>query len=191
MASISSFIPQLFAAASGWIAGFNGSINASGLLLYVINVMTALSGLGLIAASLVLFSRPRGGYGGGSMWEYTGPLRRRGGMAHVGPNVPVFGTRKNPLPFRRPRHPFPWNITGLNVNGRPTYKTKAWKPTNLAMSILRNGLVPGIVGWARYRRGVKKQAAAKAQLAENKAAEAKVDTDINQSLDSALGGPEG
>lgn len=170
MASISAFIPQMFAALSGWIAQFNGVLDGSEFLRYSFNVMTALSGLGLVVVSLLLFSGSRGGYASGSEWSYSGPLRRRGGMPrspHMGPNVPVFGTKSNPLPFRRPRHPFPWNITGLNVNGRPTYKTKPWKPTNLVMSILRNGLVRGIVGWIQYKRGVKKNVPAAAPAVES------------------------
>ena len=173
-----------------WIARFNGMLDASDLMRYVVNVSTALSGLGFVAACVLLFSPSRGGYAApGAQWTYSGPLGRRGGMykaPYAGPNVPVFGTKKNPLPFRRPRHPFPWNINGLNVNGRATYKTKAWKPTNLAMSILRNGLVPGIVGWAQYRKGVKQRRV----IAQNDAAGVKVDADTNRILDEELGGNE-
>ena len=187
MASISALIPQLFDTASGWLSTWNGAIDASPLLLYVINVMTALSGLGFVVASVLSFTSPGRGYSSGSWggWGRQNSYRYSGrtpGARGVGSNTPVFGTKKRPLPYRRKRLLFAWNITGLNVDGRPTYKTKAWKPTNLFMSVLRNGLLKGVVAWGQYKQGVKRENARRAERARGAA----VDAETNAMLDNAL-----
>ena len=188
MASISALIPQLFDTASGWLSTWNGAIDASPLLLYVINVMTALSGLGVVVASVLAFnfrsggvysSGSWGGWGRQNYYRYSG---RTPGVRGVGSNTPVFGTKKHPLPYRKKRWPLPWFITGLNVDGRPTYKTKAWKPTNLVMSVLRNGLLKGVVAWGQYKQGVKRENARRAERARGAA----VDAETNVMLDNAL-----
>lgn len=155
MASISAIIPQLFATASAWIVKFNGVVDGS-FLEYVVNVMTACSGLGLVLAAVMMFTGPVSGASWGGAPIYTG--RGRFSSSRYGANKPVFGTKLNPLPFRKMKWRFPWNINGLNVDGRITYDTKAWKPPNLLKSILKNGLIRGIIGHAKYRHGVKQLA---------------------------------